>query len=213
MIPRFDQANRSHLQHVQRLRKYALRLGLAVGVCALFLTDSRWRLEAPAFQDLVVRLGVLLILLCIAGRTWCTLYIGGLKKVQLVTLGPYSLVRNPLYVFTIIGVTGVGAQTGSITMAVCLALLVAIIFYAVALQEQAFLADTFGGEYRAYAERVPLFFPRFSTWQEADQLTIVPKLVRRTFMDASLFLLAIPLDDVIRWLQDRGWVQVLLHLP
>ena len=127
--------------------------------------------------------------------------------------GPYSLVRNPLYVFTIIGVAGVGAQTGSMTMAVGLALLVAIVFYAVALQEQAFLADTFGDQYRAYAERVPLFLPRFSTWQEADQLTIVPMLVRRTFMDASLFLLAIPLDDVIRWLQDNGWVHVLAHLP
>ena len=89
----------------------------------------------------------------------------------------------------------------------------AIVFYAVALQEQAFLADTFGDEYRAYAERVPLFFPRFSTWQEADQLTIVPKLVRRTFLDASLFLLAIPLDDLIRWLQDDRWVHVLAHLP
>ena len=132
---------------------------------------------------------------------------------ELNTTGPYSLVRNPLYVFTIIGVAGVGAQTGSLTMAVGLALLVAIVFYAVALQEQAFLADAFGDEYRAYAERVPLFLPRFSTWQEADQLTIVPMLVRRTFMDASLFLLAIPLDDVIRWLQDNNWVHVLAHLP
>lgn len=213
MIPRLDQADRSHLQHIQRLRKYTLRLGVALGVCALFLTDSRWRLEAPAVHDLIVRIGVLLILLCIAGRTWCTLYIGGLKKVQLVTLGPYSLVRNPLYVFTIIGVAGVGAQTGGITMTVGLALLVAIVFYAVALQEQAFLADAFGDEYRAYAARVPLFFPRFSTWQEADQLVVSPKLVRRTFMDASLFLLAIPLNDLIKWLQDHDWLRVFAHLP
>ena len=156
-----------------------------------------------------MRAGVVLILICIAGRTWCTLYIGGLKKKQLVTQGPYSLVRNPLYVFTIIGVAGVGAQAGSITMPVGLALLVAIVFYAVALQEQAFLADTFGDEYRAYAERVPLFFPRFSTWQEADQLLVMPVLVRRTFMDASLFLLAVPVNDLIQWLQDDGWVPVL----
>ena len=31
MIPRFDQANRSYLQYVQRLRKYTLRLGLGRG--------------------------------------------------------------------------------------------------------------------------------------------------------------------------------------
>ena len=213
MIPRFDQANRSYLQYVQRLRKYTLRLGLAVGVGVLLFTNSVWRTEAPALHDLIARVGIVLILICIAGRTWCTLYIGGLKKTQLVTQGPYSLVRNPLYVFTIIGVAGVGAQAGSFTMTVALALLVAIVFYAVALQEQAFLAETFGSEYRAYAERVPLFFPRFSTWQEADQLVVRPKLVRRTFMDASLFLLAIPLNDLIKWLQDHDWLRVLAHLP
>jgi protein-S-isoprenylcysteine O-methyltransferase Ste14 len=213
MIPRFDQANRSYLQYVQRLRKYTLRLGLAVGIGVLLFTDSVWRTKAPALNDLIARVGIVLILICIAGRTWCTLYIGGLKKRQLVTQGPYSLVRNPLYVFTIIGVAGVGAQAGSFTMTVGLAVLVAIVFYTVALQEQAFLAETFGSEYRAYAERVPLFFPRFSTWQEADQLLVSPKLVRRTFMDASLFLLAIPLNDLIKWLQDHDWLRVLAHLP
>ena len=102
---------------------------------------------------------------------------------------------------------------GSFTMPVALAALVAIVFYAVALQEQAFLTETFGSEYRAYAERVPLFFPRFSTWQEADQLVVRPELVRRTFMDASLFLLAVPFNDLIKWLQDHDWLRVLAHLP
>ncbi|MET0651251.1 MAG: isoprenylcysteine carboxylmethyltransferase family protein [Hyphomicrobiaceae bacterium] len=213
MIPRSHHAHRSYLQYVQRLRKYTLRLGLGVGVGVLLFTNSVWLTEAPALHDLIARVGVVLILICIAGRTWCTLYIGGLKKTQLVTQGPYSLVRNPLYVFTIIGVAGVGAQAGSFTMPVVLAAMVAIVFYAVALQEQAFLAETFGSEYRAYAERVPLFFPRFSTWQEADQLVVRPELVRRTFMDASLFLLAVPFNDLIKWLQDHDWLRVLAHLP
>jgi protein-S-isoprenylcysteine O-methyltransferase Ste14 len=212
MLSRFH-AHRSYLQYVQRLRKYTLRLGLALGVAVLLFTDSVWRNQAPAVHDMIARMGIVLILICIAGRTWCTLYIGGLKKTQLVTQGPYSLVRNPLYVFTIIGVAGVGAQAGNVTMTVALAVLVAVVFYAVALQEQTFLAETFGKEYQAYAERVPLFFPRFSTWQEADQLLVRPELVRRTFMDASLFLLAVPLNDLIKWLQDHGWLRVLAHLP
>jgi protein-S-isoprenylcysteine O-methyltransferase Ste14 len=213
MTLRFDQASGSHLQHIQRLRKYTLRLGLAVGVGVLLCTASIWRMQAPGLHDLMGQLGIVLILICIIGRTWCTLYIGGMKKTQLITQGPYSLVRNPLYVFTIIGVAGVGAQAGSLTMTVGLSLLVAIVFYTVALKEQAFLAETFGNEYQSYAERVPLFFPRFTTWQDTDQLTISPRLVRRTFMDALLFLVAVPVNDLIEWLQDAGWLPVLLDLP
>ena len=210
---RFDQGSRSHLQHIQRLRKYTLRLTLAVGLGILLFTGSAWRTRAPAIHDLISQLGVLLILLCIVGRTWCTLYIGGMKKTQLVTEGPYSLVRNPLYLFTIIGAAGVGAQAGSLTMTLGLSLLVAMVFYAVALQEEAFLAETFGSAYQTYADRVPLFFPRFTTWQDADQLTISPRLVRRTFMDALPFLIAVPANDLIELLQDDKWLPVLVRLP
>ena len=213
MILPSDQASRPNLQHIQRARKYVLRLGLVLCGCFLLFTDSTWRAQAPNVHDLIGRVGVVLILVCILGRTWCTLYIGGLKKKQLITQGPYSVVRNPLYVFTIIGAAGIGAQAGSMVMVALLGLLVAAVFYYVAVQEQTFLAATFGDDYAAYAERVPLFFPRFSGWQEADQLLVNPFLVRRTFLDASLFLLAIPANDLIDWLQDGGWVPVLLRLP
>jgi len=88
-----------------------------------------------------------------------------------------------------------------------------MVFYAVALQEEAFLAETFGHAYQTYAGRVPLFFPRFTTWQDADQLTISPRLVRRTFMDALPFLIAVPANDLIELLQDDKWLPVLLRLP
>lgn len=208
-----NRAESHRLQHVQRLRKYVLRLGFVLCLGLLLFSDSQWRAEVPHVFQVISQAGTVLILLCVAGRTWCTLYIGGQKKRRLVTVGPYSVVRNPLYVFTTIGAAGVGASAGSVVLALLLGLLVAAVFYIVAIQEQAFLADSFGSEYAAYAERVPLFFPRFSTWRDADQLTVNPKLVRRTFMDASLFLLAIPLTDVVDWLQDAGWVPVFVSLP
>ena len=42
------------------------------------------------------------------------LYVGGRKNAELVTTGPYSMMRNPLYFFSLLGVAGVGAQTGSV---------------------------------------------------------------------------------------------------
>ena len=50
-------------------------------------------------------------------------------------------------------------------------------------------------EFPAYAARVPRFWPRLSPWQEADELIVKPRLVHRTFLDASLFLLAVPAVD------------------
>jgi protein-S-isoprenylcysteine O-methyltransferase Ste14 len=213
MILPSDQATRPDLRHIQRLRKYVLRLGIVLCVGLLLFTDSTWRTQEPSVHELIRWLGVALILVCILGRTWCTLYIGGLKKKQLVMHGPYSVVRNPLYVFTIIGAAGIGAQAGSLTMLALFAGLVTAVFYMVALQEQAFLAATFGDDYAAYAKRVPLFVPRLSAWLEADQLVVNPVLVRQTFRDASLFLLAIPANALIDGLQDGGWVPVLLRLP
>ena len=121
--------------------------------------------------------------------------------------------RNPLYVFTIIGVAGVGAQAGSITMPVALALLVAIVFYAVALQEQAFLAETFGERISRLCRARAAVLPALLDLAGSRPARGRPELVRRTFMDASLFLLAIPLNDLIQWLQDHGWLRVLAHLP
>jgi protein-S-isoprenylcysteine O-methyltransferase Ste14 len=51
------------------------------------------------------------------GRTWCSLDISGRKKRELVTVGPYALVRNPLYIFTLLEAFGIGAQSGSMLSA------------------------------------------------------------------------------------------------
>ena len=108
-------------RRLQRKRKQVLALGVAVWLLLLLFTQSRWRTAAPHLHALIEIAGLVLILVCILGRTWCTLYIGGLKKRELVTAGPYSVVRNPLYVFTSIGTAGIGAQTGSSLVAILFA--------------------------------------------------------------------------------------------
>jgi hypothetical protein len=154
-----------------------------------------------------------LILICILGRTWCTLYIGGQKQRELVTKGPYSVVRNPLYLFTLLGAAGIGALSGSLAMAVACAGFATAVFLSVVRQEEQFLTATFPREFPAYAERVPRFLPRLSVWQDADQLIVKPRLVHRTFLDASLFLMVVPLIGVKALLRDLVWLPIMLHLP
>jgi protein-S-isoprenylcysteine O-methyltransferase Ste14 len=200
------------LQQLQRRRKYVLTLG--IGLCVLLptVTASSWR-TWPRVHELFEQGGLLLILLCILGRTWCTLYIGGLKKRELVRKGPYSVVRNPLYLFTFVGAAGVGAQSGSIANTLIFGAASLLIFYFVVLQEERFLAAAFPDAFAAYAARVPRFWPRLSLWEDAGELLVKPRLVHRTFLDASLFLLAVPITDLIDWGQHLGWFPVLLYLP
>jgi protein-S-isoprenylcysteine O-methyltransferase Ste14 len=206
-------AGGADLQQLQRRRKHALRVGALLGVALLLVSGSAWGDTAPGVQVLLQRGGFLLILLCIVGRTWCTLYIGGRKKRALTTKGPYSIVRNPLYVFSIIGVAGTGLLAGSVVMALLFGALALAMFAYVTAHEEAFLADAFGKDFAAYAATVPRFWPRFSIWQDADELLIRPRLVLRTFLEASLFLLAVPLIDLKDMAQQSGLLPVLLQLP
>jgi protein-S-isoprenylcysteine O-methyltransferase Ste14 len=107
-----------------------------------------------------------------------------MKQRELVTKGPYSLVRNPLYLFTLLGAGGIGALSGSITLAGACRAFAAGVFRPIVRREEEFLLATFPHEYPAYAARVPSLLPRFSGWQQADQLIVKPRLVHRTCFDA-----------------------------
>lgn len=204
--------NGSDLQRLQQRRKQALRVGAALCLALIFLTDTLWRAQ-PGVLQAMRWAGLLAIGVCILGRTWCSLYIGGLKQRVLVMKGPYSVSRNPLYVFTILGTVGIGLFVGSLAVALVLAALATIVFSLVVRQEEAFLAGAFTQEFAAYSARVPRFWPRFSLWQDAQEVVAQPRLVYRTFVDASLFLLAVPLILLKDLLQQQGSLPVLLLLP
>ena len=105
------------LQSFQRLRRMTLALLLALVFAVLLFGQSIFPPET-ALHEAIEMIGIVLIVIGIAGRLWSTLYIGGRKSASVVSDGPYSITRNPLYVFSAVAAVGVGAQMGSITAAV-----------------------------------------------------------------------------------------------
>jgi protein-S-isoprenylcysteine O-methyltransferase Ste14 len=79
--------------------------------------------------------------IAILGRAWSTRYIGERKANLLVTEGPYSVSRNPLYLFSFLG-----AQTGSLLIAIFAAGTVPI-FRPVIKREEAAPQILFGETY------------------------------------------------------------------
>lgn len=202
----------SALANVQRIRKIALAVGAVISIVLLLLSDSRWASGTLAHET-IEWIGIVLMVVAILGRTWCTLYIGGRKIYALVDVGPYSVTRNPLYVLSVIGALGAGAQTGSVTMALLLGLAAYFIFHIVIRREEDALRETLGVTYLDYCSRVPRFFPNFTRWRDVETLEVVPNRIRTTFFDGSLLLLSIPLAEGVEYLHDIGILPTLFSLP
>jgi protein-S-isoprenylcysteine O-methyltransferase Ste14 len=197
---------------VQTVRKGVLLAAVVVLVLGFVFVASRWP-EGSDIHEGLESLGIGLIVVCILGRTWCTLYIGGRKNAAVVAEGPYSISRNPLYVFSFVGAAGVGAQLGSFTITLLVPVIVWAVFRIVVAHEEAHLLATLGEPYRTYFERVPRFLPRWSLWRNVESLEIRPAQVIRTFVDACVFLVAIPVAEGFECLQNSGIIPVLLRVP
>jgi hypothetical protein len=87
------------------------------------------------------------------------------------------------------------------------------VFYLTVRREEAFLEREFGAVYTAYKARTPRFWPRFSLWRDEEQLTIRPTLFVTTIRDGLVFLLAIPIFEMIDAAQAAHWLRIFLHLP
>jgi protein-S-isoprenylcysteine O-methyltransferase Ste14 len=197
---------------IQTARKAVLLVAILLGIGLVVVADSRWPGGHPVHET-IEWAGIACIVFAIVGRTWCALYIGGRKTRTLVAVGPYSVCRNPLYVFSIIGGVGVGAQLGSFTLAAVAGVLAWLIFFLVALKEEEALTAAFGESYRRYLERVPRFLPRWRPWRDVETLEIRPRMVLMTFVDACVFLVAIPIAEGFEFLHDIGALPVLFRLP
>ena len=200
------------LQAVQKVRKAVILVALVALIGLSLISQSASGLESGLHEG-VEAFGLAAIVLAIIGRAWCSLYIGGRKKAEIVSRGPYSITRNPLYVFSFLGSFGVGAQTGSVTIAVLFAVASWVVFSLTVRREEAWLQNVFGADYSAYRERTPRFIPDFSLWRDEGDLAVRPAIFLLTLRDGLMFFLAVPVFESFDALQATGWLHVLLKLP
>lgn len=201
-----------HLAVIQVRRRRTL--GMLGGLLAVLLPffSSVWAADSLMFQFTRMA-GLALVLLAVLGRCWCMLYLGGHKGSSLISQGPYSVSRNPLYGFSLCAVLGMGALSGSVLLGPILAVFVYAVFNNVIDEEEVLLNKVFGADYQDYCARVPRFGPRLSQWRSPDELPVSISGLARTLRDALPYFLIWPLFALAQWMQVQGWVPVLLRLP
>lgn len=203
---------RADLSAVQHRRRRSVAIGLALVMAVALCTGSIWHPdEMPG--PMVEAVGLVLIAIAVVGRAWCSLYIGGRKADELVTTGPYSVTRNPLYMFSFLGALGVGFQSGSIVLGLVFLLASAAIFLPLILREESFLAHAMPRAFTEYRRATPRLWPRLNLWRTPQEIIVRPDLFVRTLLDGLPFVLAWPLFDGIDALQRSGLLPILARWP
>lgn len=201
------------LARASRLRLPLSRAYAAALLLVILFNGSWWARAGLMLGDLLTSAGLVLIGLATVGRLWCNLYIVGYKNDVLLSTGPYSVSRHPLYFFSSLGAVGVGLMSESLVVAATIALLFAATYRGVIRAEEARLAGRHGEAWTAYAARVPRFWPKLALLSEPERYTMHPRQFRRHLADALWFAWAAALLLLIETLHDAGWLPVWWHAP
>lgn len=107
-----------------------------------------------------------------ATRFGSTLYIGGRKLHTLAQEGPYSIVRNPLYLGTFLIWFAAAIYLQSLTLGLGVVTGIAFYRFFTVPAEEKQLRATLGQPYELYCQQVPRFIPNWSRWRSPESITV-----------------------------------------
>lgn len=197
---------------VEKLRIGASRIFAAAILGLMCVGESYWDGVFHSVSTLMISAGVFLVGVASVGRLWCSLYIAGYKTSSLVTAGPYSMCRNPLYFFSFLGALGVGLF--SETFLIPALILVAFLSYypLVIKSEEKKLMRLHGDRFEAYVNRVPRFFPRRSLLREPEKYLVKPPIFRKHVLDVLWFVWILGFIEIIEECRRLDLLPVLLTM-
>jgi len=178
------------------------------------ILSGRYWLEGSAMDDLLDGLSVALLIAGVALRSWATLYIGGHKSQKLITEGPYSLCRNPLYLGSLLIGLAVAFFLQSLTLGLAIVVLGPLLYGRVVREEERVMLSEHGDAYRSYRSRVPRLIPRNLRAEPANRELLVNMVaMRRHALRSAVVLLLIPAGELVAKLQSEGVLPQVLGLP
>ena len=177
-----------------------IRFSVLIAVIFLCLVLVTRPLHPNSFAyEIIEAVGFLLIGTGTIGRIWCSIYISGKKNKTLCRLGPYSMVQNPLYLFSYIGMLGVFLGTQNLLLALFATVIYWAYYYPVINNESETLLGIFGEQYIIYRAQVPRYFPKFNLFKPGTNISIKPNKILTDLVDAGWFTFAIFAIEIIEY--------------
>lgn len=122
------------------------------------------------------------IVLCFFGATlrfWASGYLR--KDVRPAVGGPYSFVRNPLYLGTYCMALGIVLSLQTWVWFLILCVSFAVVYHYIILDEEVKLKRIFGEPYTLYCTLVPRFFPRLWPAKAQALMVVNPEMNQHAF--------------------------------
>lgn len=178
----------------------------------VFFTDSLIPIQSEQ-HELFDIVGTLLVAICALGRLYTSAYLGGFKNDTLITHGPFSVVRNPLYFFSLVGFAGVALMTSHLVVMIGIPVGFIVLYMFLIRREESFLLQTFGAPYKAYMQSVPRLIPAMSKYRVPETIQMHTRFLDKAFKDAIWWFAAYPLVELAEFIQAQGYIKPLILIP
>ncbi len=164
------------IKNIARKRMAILRISIILIITFIIIDNnfSAFSLNIDMNTSLLFSyIGFSLVVLGGFGRIWASLYLEGFKTRKLIKEGPYSMVRNPLYFFSLMLFLGMCFAIKSI--AVSFALLVVFVLFHIPtiLNEEKVLLNTHDESYKAYYESTPRLLPNIFKYKKTESTDMI----------------------------------------
>lgn len=177
----------------------------------LLITDSAQ--EGSIVSSLLFLIGLGLVGVATVGRLWCAMYISGYKSSELITAGPYSISRHPLYFFSLLGWTGVGLATETFTFGITFALAFGLVYPHIMRREEEHLRVKFGDAFTDYCARTPRFLPNPKAFHEPESYVVNPGVFRGAMGDVLWFIWLVGVIELVEALHEYHFLTPVIRLP
>ena len=189
------------IKNIARKRVAILRISIILIIAFIIIDNnfSAFSLNIDMNTSLLFSyIGFCLVVLGSFGRIWASLYLEGFKTKKLIKEGPYSMVRNPLYFFSLMLFLGMCFAIKSIAISVALLLVFVLFHVPTILNEEKVLLSTHDESYRAYYESTPRLLPnlfKYKKTESTDMIQVRIKSINKRLWEVIGYLFLFTLID------------------
>ena len=196
------------MKFLAKYRMYFLRISILL-LIVLSIQDNDFRayaLELTTIESLQMSiLGFILVVFGSFGRIWASLYIEGKKTKNLITNGPFSMVRNPLYFFSLIMLLGFSLALKAIYLPLALLIIFIVFHIPTIANEEIKLRNNHGEKFEYYMKSTPRLIPNIFKYKKpeiGEKVLVKISRINGVLIEVIGYLFLYTLIDIIYFILD-----------
>tara|TARA_Y100000768_G_scaffold387658_1_gene379676 strand:+ start:1948 stop:2541 length:594 start_codon:yes stop_codon:yes gene_type:complete len=188
---------------IARKRMLFLRVSIiSLALLSYFFIEFRaFTLELSIEQSLQFSvIGFILLIFGCFGRIWASLYIEGNKTKNLITNGPFMMVRNPLYFFSLMILIGFCFALKSLFLPIGLILIFIVFHLPTIANEERKLRDIHGELFDDYVRSTPRLIPNIFKYKKpitSDRVNIKIKRINGVLLEVIGYIFTYTFIDLL----------------